>query len=536
MTQLPTTAQHTLESKLGMLDSVDTGAEIRARVSDNEADTSQASYSHTQVYELARTDLNFLAGLAAPTLLKFFFPPVFIACWNLLVSFIHKPRDFSKLALGLPRGFGKTTFIKFFILYTILFTTRRYIIVISATEKHAINIITDVCSMLSHLNIKSVFGDWTIGLAGNTDTQAMKVFGYRGRTIILQGLGKGGAVRGTNRDNERPDLMIFEDIQTREEADSQTVSEGIEQWMIGTAMKAKSPSGCLYVFIANMYPTKWSILRKLKTNPSWTKFIVGGILADGTSLWEDLQPITQLMEEFQSDLNAGHPEIFYAEVLNDENAGSNNNIDLNAIPNYSFDEAELSLGDYIVIDPSNDKANSDDVSIGHFQILGDNQTPVLMHLVTTNKDGGKLSPGDTIREAYRMCFQYNCSLIAVEANAYQYSLLYWFTHIGEQLGVSGISCVPIYSGQLSKVTRILSMFKELLKGDVIVHPSIKTEVHYQISQFNPLRRDNVDGILDLLTYSRRVIVEFGHLIAVSNILNYQDMDVAVRSMEDNCSC
>ncbi len=524
---------NTLESKLGMLDTIDTGPSLasipKERVNDSDADVTNASYDHAQVYEAARTDLNFLAGLAAPTLLKYFFPPVFISCWLWLVSFIHKPRDFSKLALGLPRGFGKTTFIKFFILYTILFTTRRYIIVISATEKHAINIITDVCSMLKHPNIRAMFGDYSLGL--ETDTQAMQVFGFRGRTIILQGIGKGGAVRGTNRDNERPDLMIFEDIQTREEANSQAVSEGIEQWMIGTAMKAKSPSGCLYIFVANMYPTRWSILRKLKTNPSWTKFIVGGILSDGSSLWEDLQPITQLMEEFQSDLDSGHPEIFYAEVLNDEDAGTNNNFDLTKIPDYPFSGGELSLGDFIVIDPSNDKQNSDDVSIGHFQILGDRQTPVLRHLIT-----GKLSPGDTIREAYRMCFTYNCSLIAVEANAYQYSLLYWFTFIGQQLGVSGIQCVPIYSGALSKVTRILNMFKSMLAGEVFVHPDLRPEVNYQSSQFNPIKRDNTDGILDLLTYAPRVVSEMGHMIAMGSSLTQSEPEVKVYDIDDNCSC
>jgi hypothetical protein len=384
--------------------------------------------------------------------------------------------------------------------------------------------------MLSHQNTRTIFGSWDIAV--ETDTQALKVFGFRNRTIILHGIGKGGAVRGTNRDNERPDLMVFEDIQTREEADSQSVSEGIEQWMIGTAMKAKSPTGCLYVFIANMYPTRWSILRKLKSNPSWTKFIVGGILTDGSSLWEELQPVSQLLEEFQSDLNSGHPEIFYAEVLNDENAGSNNNINLNNIPQYPFSTEELSLGDYIIIDPSNDKANSDDVSIGHFSIMGDKQTPVLKHLVT-----GKLSPGDTIREAFKLCFTYQCSLIAVESNAYQYSLLYWFNFIGAQLGVTGVSCVPIYSGQLSKVTRILTMFKELIKGDVVIHPDVKTEVHYQISQFNALRRDNVDGILDLLTYSPRVISEFGHIISMESSIHMQDTNNArVYTEVENCSC
>jgi len=509
-----------LESQLGILAPVDNSRE--------EVDISQASYDQSQVFELARTNLDFLAALAAPSLMRYLFPPVFISAWNWLLGYVFKPRDFSKLALGLPRGFGKTTFIKFFIVFCILFTSRRYIIVISANEKLAVNIITDVCAMLSNANIRAVFGNWELGK--ETDTQDTKVFGFRGRTIILQAIGKNGAIRGTNRANERPDIMIFEDIQTREEAESQTVSEAIERWMIGTAMKAKSPSGCLYIFVANMYPTRWSILRKLKANPSWTKFIVGGILQDGTSLWEDLQPLSQLLEEFQSDLNAGHPEIFYSEVLNDENASSNNAIDLSKVPQYPFDAHEISLGDYIIIDPSNDKANSDFVSIGHFQIL--DGKPVLRHIIED-----RLSPGDTIRAAYSMCFQYNCSLIAIEANAYQYSLLYWFQFIGEQLQVSGIECVPIYSGSLSKVTRILTMFKELLRGDVIIHPDVKTQVHYQISQFNALRRDNVDGILDLLTYSVRVMEEFGSFIAISNTMGAQDHDsTRVYGSLENCSC
>jgi hypothetical protein len=519
-----------LESQLGLNEEelLATQEYVRQEPVQDEHEVSLASYEQSQVFDLARTSLDFLAALCAPSLVKYLFPPVFISAWNWLLSYIHKPRDFSKLALGLPRGFGKTTFAKFFIIYTILFTTRRYIIVISATEKHAINIITDVCTMLANSNIIKVFGDYRIGLT--TDTQAFKVFGFRGRTIMLEAIGKGGAIRGTNRDNERPDLMIFEDIQTREEADSKTVSESIEQWMIGTAMKAKSPSGCLYIFVANMYPTRWSILRKLKANPSWTKFIVGGILADGTSLWEELQPIEQLMEEFQSDLNSGHPEIFYAEVLNDEEATANSNIDLAAIPPYPFSEQELSLGDYIIIDPSNDKANSDAVSIGHFSIR--DGKPVLMHIIED-----RLSPGDTVREAYRMCFRYGATLIAVEANAYQYSLLYWFNFIAAQLGIIGIECVPIYSGTLSKVTRILNMFKELLSGDVLIHPEVQTQVHYQISQFKVLKRDNVDGILDLLTYSPRVIAEYGDFIAMQAPLGSQEIGEAhVLGIEANCSC
>jgi hypothetical protein len=518
--QIPTE----LDSQLGITSAHE--EQVNTDYASSEPEITNASFESQQVFKLAKSDLNFLAALAAPTMFKFLFPSVFISCWNWLLTYVYKQRDFSKLALGLPRGFGKTTFIKFFIIYCILFTQKKYIVVISSNEKLAVNILTDVCTMLSNPNIRSVFGDWTLGIT--TDTQAAKTFAFRGRTINLQAIGKGGALRGTNKDNERPDIMIFEDIQTREEANSQSVSEDIETWMLGTAMKAKSPAGCLYIFVGNMYPTKYSILRKLKSNPSWTKFIVGGILQDGTSLWEELQPLTQLLEEYESDLNSGHPEIFHSEVLNDENASTNNAIDLSKMPEYHYDNYEVSAGDYIIVDPSNDKSNSDMVAIGHFQVI--DGTPVARTIIEQ-----RLSPGDIVREALSLCFSTGATLIVVEANAFQYSLLYWFGVISEQMGISGIEFVPIYSGSISKNSRILTMFKELLAGEVLIHPDAKTQIYHQITQFNPLKRDNTDGILDLLTYAQRVLVEYGQFISYNSVLGIQELGEArVQSMEENC--
>lgn len=513
-----------LEDKLGML----TQQQEPISAESEEPVVAEASFLHSEVHDLAKGNLDFLAALAMPAVISYGFPPVFLAVWQWLLSYVHLSRDFSKLALGLPRGFGKTTLIKIFVLYVILFTKRKFILITAATEKLAVNIIADICDMLDEPNIKKVFGDWRIGI--ENDTQTLKKFGFRGRNIIMVGIGQGGSLRGLNLKNERPDVMIFEDIQTREEAESKIASEAIERWMFGTAMKAKSPAGCMYIFVANMYPTPYSLLRKLKQNPSWTKFIAGGILADGTSLWEDLQPIHQLMEEFENDLNSGHPEIFYSEVLNDENASMNTSIDLSKIPAYPYDELEPTVGSYIIIDPSNNKLNSDDVSIGRFDII--NATPVIAEL-----DCGIFSPGDTIRKALTMAIKNNITLIAVEANAYQYSLLYWFEFICQQMNITGIECVPIYSGSRSKNARILDMFKELTAGEVLIHPVVKSQVLLQITQFNPLRTNNIDGILDLLTYSRRVLAEYGNFIAINSVLAAAEDESAaarVHSMEDNC--
>lgn len=498
--------------------------QMRNQLEEPEVLTS-ASFEAKEVYELASASLDFLAALALPVVFKYFYPPVFLEVWNWLLSYIHKERDFSQLALGLPRGFSKTTLMKLFILYCICFTSRKFILIIAENQTKANNIVADICDMLNEPNIRAFLGDWRVGL--ETDRQDLKKFGFRGRNVILMA-GSIESVRGIVLKNERPDVMLFDDIQSRVMADSGAISETLEREMYGTAMKAKSPHGCLFLFVGNMYPTPHSILRKLKHNPNWVKFIAGGILADGTSLWEELQPIAQLHREFQNDLSSGHPEIFYAEVLNDETASVNNLIDLSLLPKVPETDGVELAGNFIIIDPAGNKAKSDETAVGLFSLY--EERPVLTHLVHKI-----LSPGDTIREAIKLASLHRCRLICIESVAYQASLAYWFKVICAQLAITGIEVVEIYPGKGSKNSRILAMLRSYAKGDLHVVKSLQPEVHLEITGFNPLRIDNTDNILDLLTYAHKVLAEYGPYIVTQTILEEQMFgELRVWATEDNC--
>jgi len=487
----------------------------------------EISADAASVHDAAQNSLDFLAALAAPAVYRYAFPPIYLSVWEWLKSYVQRPRDFSRLALGLPRGFAKTFVIKLFILYAILFSKKKFILTVCETQTKANNIIADVIDALNEPNIKRVFGDWTIGI--ETDRQDLKKFGFRGRTIILMGAGADTSIRGITLKNERPDLMIFDDIQSRDCADSQIQTDKLEREFMGTIMKAKSPHGCLYIFVANMYPTKWSLLRKLKNNPEWVSFVVGGILADGTSLWEELQPIEQLMAELRNDISMGRPEIFFSEVLNDETASSNYLIDLSRLPELPFSEGDIANGNFILIDPATDKVGADAVSVGYFEVY--DGYPVLRKLTE-----GNLSPGDTIRAALKYCLTYNCRLVAIESTAYQYSLNYWFKFICEQQGIYGIEAVEIYPGSLSKNSRIITMLKSYAAGELFVSPECRPAAHLQMVQFNPLKRDNTDGILDLLAYAPRVMEMYGEYVQITSILLNQEGDtVQVLPPEMNCA-
>lgn len=496
-----------------------------AKRDEEEHALTQISADAFQIQANARGSLDFLAALAMPDVYKYVFPHVFLGIWQWLSEFAHKVRDFSQLAIGLPRGFSKTTVLKLFVLYCILFTKKTFILYISGTQSKANDVIGDIADMLDEPNIKAVFGDWRIGL--QIDRADFKMFGFRGRTIILRGAGAGSDIRGITRKNRRPDLMIFDDVQTREAADSEVLSSQLENWMQGTAMKAKSPEGCMFVFLANMYPTPYSLLKKLRNNPNWKKFITGAITEDGQSLWEELHPIAQLLREYQNDAAAGKAQIFFAEVLNDGDAQVNNTFDLTKVPEYAVHPNEPHQGNFVVIDPATDKIGSDLVTIQYCEVY--NGVPVAKHITE-----GRFSPGDTITTALRYCLMHGCRVVGIESNAYQYSLNYWFSFLCQQYGIIGIQSVELYSTGMSKNARIGEMLKAYLKGEIQVHPQARPQVHNQITAFNPLRRDNTDGILDCLTFMPKMLAEYPHLIAGSTIMEEQEYaDIRVYSELEN---
>lgn len=467
----------------------------------------EASYTREEVITLCQEDLNWLAGTVMPETFSIFFPSLMITIWQLmrqLVEFTYG--DNPKLALGIPRGFGKTTLVKLFIVYIVLFTKRKFILITASTATMAENILADVWDMLRSPNVISIFGDCSV--AADTDRNDLKKFGFRNRNIIIAAIGAGGSLRGLNLKNSRPDVMIFEDIQTRECADSPLQSQTLERWMLGTAMKAKAPSGCFFIFCGNMYPTDNSILKKLKSNSHWTKFISGSILENGESLWPELRSIESLIQELDNDIESGHPEIFFSEVMNDTEAGINTNVDFSKITPWPFRPDEKPQGKFIIIDPSGDKLTSDLVAIGYFEVY--DEIPGLREVLED-----KLSPGNTIRQALLLALRTGTKLIVIEAVAYQASLLYWFEETCRALGIEGITCVEIHPGGASKNYRIINMLKEITSGELLLHPAVKTRVTHQISNWNAMKRNNVDNILDLLAYARKAVIEYSPIMSTA---------------------
>lgn len=466
----------------------------------------EVSTSSKGAAELSRQDLNFLGMLAAPEEFVFAFPQFYIALFSLLTGFKNKIERF---AIGIPRGFAKTTFIKLLCLWYILFSRKQFILIVGAAEDLAVNTLSDICDLLGSPNIRKLFGNWQVAV--EVDTQALKVFHFRGRDIILRAIGAGTAVRGINRKNKRPDVIIMDDVQKRETSENKELSDQLLKWILGTLMKARSNDGCTYIYVGNMYPQN-CILEKLKNNTQWTSFIVGGILADGTSLWEELRPIDELISEYQSDSEMGHAEIFISEILNSTDIAAASGIDVGKIPQLPeyYRDADPE-GSFIIIDPSSGKKTGDDCTISHYSVC--DGTPIFDALLH-----GTFSPLETIKQAVALGMSKNTRLIAVEGVAYQSTLLFWFNHYCESEGISGFEFVELSPKGQAKNNRIKRGLLRCLKGEIYLHNNVRSLVCSQIMDWNPLKVNNVDDIIDPIGYVEELMRDYPDLI-VKNIFD-----------------
>ncbi len=483
-------------------------------------------FNREEVLRLAESNLDFFAALVLPDTCELAFPAMHTIIWNMLHEAIDKPVGFDRLAIGIPRGFVKTTLMKLAITRAILHSDRQFILIIGNTATRAEDILSDISDMLDDSNVVATYGNWRDNI--EKDTAAVKKFNFRGRNIVIAALGVGGSVRGLNIKNRRPDLIVMDDMQSWAEAESKKVADDMLTWMTGTLMKAASKRRCVYAFVGNLYPFEGSILRRLRDNPLWTSIIVGALLSDGQSIWPELQSTEQLIAEFEHDIAMGKPEIFLAEVLNDTDAISRSGIDVGKIPLCEegiFQEAHQ--GAFIIIDPAGHKKNSDLTEIGVCYLY--DGVPYVLHV-----SSGIMNPMQTITEALRLAVLHKASVIAAESVAYQASLLFWFEQVARQFGIAGIEFVPVFPRGFSKNARIKTMLTDLVTGRIFVSKHIRSRVIHQIVNWNPIKIDNVDDLLDILAYLYQVIELYGHFLAVSDIVEGADfLDAQVMALDDN---
>lgn len=481
--------------------------------------TTLARVSKSDQIDLIKNDLDELAATLDPITCTAAFPAIFVNIFALITVALYNIRGIYRYAVCLPRGHGKTIVMKFVLYWTIIFSEKRFIVVVCNTESLAENLIADVWGMLWSDNSRALFGDPT----AEVDRSTMKKFHFRGRDIILKAQGANTAVRGLNIKNRRPDLFLCDDLQDAENAKSETQAKDLQKWFLGTLLKAGAPEGYTVIYLGNMYPDVkipgpveryTCILRNLQLSKLWTTWIVGAILQDGSALWPEVRSLESLFEEWELDASMGEEETFLAEVLNDPKAQGSKLWDASKVkdaPNIEFTGVPP-LYRFIILDPSTGKKKSDDQAC--ILVEGWDERPDVRDLRVV-----QLSAPDTVKYLVVWMVETRTRLLCVESVAYQSTFLQWFDFFCKVVGVEGLMVVPISPKGRSKNSRIVNAFKSVMAGHIGLSNPVRPYLYQQAKQFRISRDDNRDDGWDCVAYIEDVMLDYEHEALIPEVID-----------------
>jgi len=132
-----------------------------------------------------------------------------------LVGILHK-------LLGVPREHAKTTLTKLAVILFFRYSRLHFLAYVSNTGPLALNAIRDIFNWLTSPQEIQLFGQPVVEKKNESEALFILQIHIPGQTrlkrVIMKGFGVETQIRGMNLDSDRPDLMVFDDVESRDTA------------------------------------------------------------------------------------------------------------------------------------------------------------------------------------------------------------------------------------------------------------------------------------------------------------------------------
>lgn len=224
----------------------------------------------------------------------------------------------SRVCVVCPRGHGKSSCARIYILHQMLNKLRKYIIIIGSSEDMAgqnMRWIRD--QFTDNKKLRDVYGDLQ-----NKKKWAETEF-LTMDNIKVSAKGAGQKIRGAN-EKGRPDLIYIDDLEDDEMVKSKDTRKKIADWFLKAVLPVKSKKGVFIVtgtILDNDSLLKNIALNKYRDNIPWRVLWYQALYEDENgnkrALWEDMHPVAELIA-----LKSNDPETFAQEYQNNPTSGT----------------------------------------------------------------------------------------------------------------------------------------------------------------------------------------------------------------------
>jgi hypothetical protein len=227
-----------------------------------------------------------------------------------------------KKLLGVPREHAKTTLTKIACILFLRYSRLRFLAYVSNTGPSALNAVRDIFNWLTCEKEIQLYGQPIVEKKSESESLYILQIHVPGRPkpkrIIMKAFGVETQIRGMNLDSDRPDLMVFDDVESRETASTAAQQAKLDANVMGTALKAMAKMGVV-IFIGNMI-SETTLLARLSKEPEWRSVVFGSIIrgVDGhlRPLWEERWTLDKLLEDYATFKRLGLGHVWEAEMMN----------------------------------------------------------------------------------------------------------------------------------------------------------------------------------------------------------------------------
>lgn len=330
------------------------------------------------------------------------------------------------VAIAAPRGHAKSTAITHsYVVASILFRERSFILIVSDTETQATFFLEDVKKeFLDNEDLIKLFG--VKGLVKDSQSDVIIEF-EDGHQVRIMAKGSGQSLRGCKWDHRRPDLIVGDDLENDEIVMNKERRDKFRHWFTGALLPLRSKDGVIRLVgtilhadsqLERLMPkeadkgtTKDKLVVKSDPKKIWlsAKYRAHDPMLT-TALWPEYKPVEWLKAERETFKEQGMLDVWAQEMLNiplDESTAPFQRKDFIAMDSKDYERRKLF---YIGTDFATSSKQKSDYTAFVVGGVDENGTLHIVHVVKARMD---------VKEAEDVLFglieKYNPELVFFES-------------------------------------------------------------------------------------------------------------------------
>ena len=229
----------------------------------------------------------------------------------------------NKVAIAAPRGWGKTSIVALALMARwILFHHTEFICYINKSHDAA-SLQTENLrrELVTNKSIKHFFGDFKHREAGKAEfDEVFSKKAWVAYDTLVWPRGAGQQVRGVLFKNDRPGLIVIDDLEDPEKVENDEIRAGWKQWLYADVIKAVpqiGPHASDYKIVyIDTLKHEDSVLQMLLDSPDWKSVRLEACDDDFNPTAPEFKSKAQIEKDWQEHVDAGQTDVFFREYRN----------------------------------------------------------------------------------------------------------------------------------------------------------------------------------------------------------------------------